>query len=193
LGEAHVRVIRGFLNGLPCWVDAPTREHAEAQLAHYATQYRPELLAKLAAKLAEVLNPDGEFSDEDRARRRGLSLGVQDRDGMCALRGWLTPAARAALEAVLAKLAAPGMANPHDPQPVLDGAPSPEAIERDTRSAAQRKSRRVACCGARGAGFWGVGATQRGADQHCGHHHPAGAGSRHRDRADRRRHPAADE
>jgi hypothetical protein len=57
---------------------------------------------------------------------------------MSALRGWLTPAARAALEAVLAKLAAPGMANPHDPQPVLDGAPSPEAIERDTRSATQR-------------------------------------------------------
>ncbi|MGC2656326.1 MAG: DUF222 domain-containing protein, partial [Mycobacterium sp.] len=24
LGEAHVRVIRGFLNDLPCWIDAPT-------------------------------------------------------------------------------------------------------------------------------------------------------------------------
>jgi hypothetical protein len=57
---------------------------------------------------------------------------------MTALRGWLTPAARAALEAVLAKLAAPGMANPHDPEPALDGAPSQEAIERDTRTGAQR-------------------------------------------------------
>ncbi|MGC2653088.1 MAG: HNH endonuclease signature motif containing protein [Mycobacterium sp.] len=138
LGEGHVRVIRGFLHQLPCWIDAPTREHAEAQLAHYATQYRPELLAKLAAKLAEVLNPDGNFSDEDRARRRGLTLGTQDRDGMTALRGWLTPAARAALEAVLAKLAAPGMANPHDIEPVLDGAPSQEAVDRDTRTPAQR-------------------------------------------------------
>ncbi len=138
LGEGHVRVIRGFLQQLPCWIDAPTREHAEAQLAHFATRYRPELLAKLAGKLAEVLNPDGDFSDADRARRRGLSLGAQDRDGMTALRGWLTPAARAALEAVLAKLAAPGMANPDDVQPVLDGAPSQEAIDRDTRSAAQR-------------------------------------------------------
>ncbi len=138
IGEGHVRVIRGFLKDLPCWIDAPTREHAETQLAGYATQYRPELLAKLAAKLAEVLNPDGEFTDEDRARRRGLSLGQQDRDGMTQLKGWLTPAARAALEAVLAKLAAPGMANPYDPEPVLDGAPTQEAIDRDTRSAAQR-------------------------------------------------------
>ncbi len=36
LGEGHVRIIRGFLHQLPCWVDAPTREHAEAQLAGYA-------------------------------------------------------------------------------------------------------------------------------------------------------------
>jgi hypothetical protein len=85
-----------------------------------------------------VLNPDGDFTDEDRARRRGVTLGAQARDGMTQLRGWLTPAARAALEAVLAKLAAPGMANPDDPNPVLDGAPAPEAIDRDTRTAAQR-------------------------------------------------------
>ncbi|MGC2652642.1 MAG: DUF222 domain-containing protein, partial [Mycobacterium sp.] len=90
LGEGHVRVIRGFLHELPCWIDGPTREHAEAQLAQFAAQYRPEVLAKLAAKLAEVLNPDGEFSDADRARRRALTLGPQDRDGMSALRGWLT-------------------------------------------------------------------------------------------------------
>ncbi len=138
LGAGHVRVIRGFLNDLPCWIDGSTRERAEAQLAGYATQYRPELVARLAAKLAEVLNPDGEFTDEDRARRRGLTLGQQDRDGMTALRGWLSPAARAALEAVLAKLAAPGMANPYDTEPVIDGAPTQKVIERDTRSPAQR-------------------------------------------------------
>src|SRR5579875_1173763 len=138
LGDAHVRVIRGFLRDLPCWIDEPTRAAAESQLACWAAHYRPELLAKLAGKLAECLNPDGEFSDEDRARRRGLTLGNQDVDGMSAIRGSLTPAARAALEAVLAKLAAPGMANPADPTPVLDGTPSQEAIERDTRTPAQR-------------------------------------------------------
>jgi Domain of unknown function (DUF222) len=107
-------------------------------LADLATQYRPELLNKLAHKLADCLNPDGTFSDQDRARRRGLTLGKQDRDGMSPLRGWLTPTARAALEPVLAKLAAPGMADPYAEKPVLDGTPSQDAIDRDTRSPAQR-------------------------------------------------------
>ncbi len=138
IGEAQVRVIRGFLRDLPCWIDADTREHAEAQLVELGVQYRPELLAKLADKLADCLNPDGDFSDEDRAQRRSLVLAKQDRDGMSLIKGYLTPAARVALEAVLAKLAAPGMANPYDPTPVLDGTPSQKAVERDARSPAQR-------------------------------------------------------
>jgi hypothetical protein len=138
IGPGHVAVIRRFFEQLPCWIDAATRERAEAKLAGLATQFRPDQLAKLADKLADCLNPDGDFTDEDRARRRGLSLGKQDIDGMSPIRGWLTPAMRATVEAVLAKLAAPGMANPYDDEPVIDGTPSEEAIKRDTRSAAQR-------------------------------------------------------
>jgi Domain of unknown function (DUF222) len=138
IGAAHVKVIRSFLRELPCWIDIDTCTKAEAQLADFATQYRPEQLSKLADKLAECLNPDGDFSDEDRARRRGLVLGRQEADGMSTLRGYLTPAARAALEAVLAKLAAPGMANPYEETPTLDGTPSQEAVDRDKRTPAQR-------------------------------------------------------
>jgi Domain of unknown function (DUF222)/HNH endonuclease len=138
IGAAHVKVIRSFLRELPCWIDTDTRAQAEAQLADFATQYRPDQLGKLADKLAECLNPDGDFSDEDRARRRGLMLGRQEADGMSTLRGYLTPAARAALEAVLAKLAAPGMANPYSETPTLDGTPSQEAIDQDKRTPAQR-------------------------------------------------------
>ena len=50
----------------------------------------------------------------------------------------MSPAARAALEAVLAKPAAPGMANPDHPNPVFDGTPSQAAIDRDARTPAQR-------------------------------------------------------
>ena len=57
---------------------------------------------------------------------------------MSELRGWLTPEARATLEAVWAKLAAPGMCNPDDDTPCIDGAPSQEAIDRDARSPGQR-------------------------------------------------------
>ena len=75
---AHVRVIRGFLRDLPCWIDAETRQCAEAKLAELGTQYRPDQLATLADKLADCRNPDGNFSDADRARRRALILGTQD-------------------------------------------------------------------------------------------------------------------
>ncbi|OBI37960.1 HNH endonuclease signature motif containing protein [Mycobacterium colombiense] len=138
LGAAQVAVIRKFYHRLPGWVDLATREQAEAQLAELGTQFRPEQLVDLARAMADCLNPDGTFTDEDRARQRGLTLGNQQADGISALRGWLTPEARATLEAVLAKLAAPGMCNPFDETPCVDGAPSQDAIERDPRSAAQR-------------------------------------------------------
>ncbi len=112
IGSAHVTVIRRFFNQLPSAVDLDTREHAETHLATLATQFRPDHLAKLAHQLTDCLNPDGTYTDEDRARRRGLTLGNQDPDGMSKLSGWLTPQARATIEAVLAKLAAPGMCNP---------------------------------------------------------------------------------
>jgi hypothetical protein len=121
-GAGPVAVIRRFVEQLPCWIDAATRACAEAQLVKDAARYRPEQLAKLAAKLIDCVNPDGNCTDEDRARRRGLSLGPRDRDAMSPLRGWLSPPARAAPAAVLAKRAAPGMANPYDRTPVLHGA-----------------------------------------------------------------------
>ncbi|AGZ49982.1 HNH endonuclease signature motif containing protein [Mycobacterium kansasii] len=138
IGEGQVRVIRDFLRHLPVEVDIETREKAEAHLARLATQYRPDQLAKLAQRLMDCLNPDGTFTDEDRARRRGLTVGKQGLDGMSRISGYLTPEARATLDAVLAKLAAPGMCNPHDESPVVDG-PAPEAAaQRDSRSQSQR-------------------------------------------------------
>jgi hypothetical protein len=106
LGREHVAVIRRFYHQLPGWIDIETRTHAEADLARLATQYRPDGLVGFAAHLTDLVNPDGSFNDEDRARRRGLTLGNQQADGMSTLSGWLTPETRATLEAVLAKLAA---------------------------------------------------------------------------------------
>ena len=139
IGSAHVQVIRGFLDRLPSAVDVSTREQAEAHLAELATQFRPDQVAKLAHRLTDCLNPDGDHTEQDRVRRRGLTLGKQDIDGMSKLTGWLTPEARATLEAVLAKLAAPGMCNPDDQTPVIDGTASHETAQRDTRSTAQRQ------------------------------------------------------
>ena len=45
---------------------------------------------------------------------------------MSEIRGRLDPETRASLDAVLAKNAAPGMCNPDDQSPCLDGEPSDE-------------------------------------------------------------------
>jgi Domain of unknown function (DUF222) len=139
LGTGQVAVIRKFYHQLPGWIDTATREQVETELATQGSHYRPEQLAALADTLADALNPDGTYTDEDRARRRGLILGNQGPDGMSALRGWLTPDARATLEIVWAKLAAPGMCNPNDDTPTVDGPPSQEAIDKDARGQAQRQ------------------------------------------------------
>ncbi|WP_428341073.1 HNH endonuclease signature motif containing protein [Mycobacterium sp.] len=138
LGAGHVAVIRSFFHRLPDFVDVETRSKAEAQLARLSLEHRPDELAKLADKLMDCLNPDGDFTDVDRAKRRGLTIGTQDIDGMSPISGWLTPEARATIDAVFAKLAAPGMCNPDDHEPCISGTPSQAAIQGDTRSHAQR-------------------------------------------------------
>jgi hypothetical protein len=138
IGGEHVKVIRGFFAQLPSFIDEPTRADAEQKLAAVAASYRPDELQRFADHLDLVLNPDGHFSDEDRARRRGVTVGPQGTDGMSRLSGWLNPELRAGLDAVLAKWAAPGICNPADETPTVEGKPSPEVIDRDARSVAQR-------------------------------------------------------
>jgi Domain of unknown function (DUF222) len=138
IGDGHVRVIRSFFAHLPAEVDLSTREAAEADLADKARGYRPDELAKYAQRIMDWLNPDGEFSDAERARKRGITLGKQEFDGMSRINGLVTPELRAAIEAMLAKLAAPGACNPEDEIPVVDATPDEEAIRRDSRSEAQR-------------------------------------------------------
>src|ERR1700744_5458273 len=138
LGAGHVAVIRGFWHRLPDFVDIETRHQAEAQLGRLAGQHRPDELARLADKLTDCLHPDGDLTDVDRAKRRGIVIGRQDIDGMSPISGYLTPEARATLDAVFAKLAAPGMCNPADAEPCVRGTPSHAAIQGDTRSLGQR-------------------------------------------------------
>ena len=53
-------------------------------------------------------------------------------------RGVGSKLARATLDAVLAKLAAPGMCNPDDEAPCVDGEPTDAAVQGDARSPGQR-------------------------------------------------------
>ena len=139
IGAEHVRIIEKFFDELPNRIDAHTRGLAEADLARIAIGLGPAQLRAAAERLALLLNQDGDLPDEaDRARRRSFRIHRQDANGMSRVDGLLDPQARATLDAVLAKLAAPGMCNPADENPCVDGEPSDEAAQGDTRSAGQR-------------------------------------------------------
>ena len=89
--------------------------------------------------MALLLNQDGDLPDDaDRARRRYLTIDKQGIDGMSRIHGLLDPEARATVDAVFAKLAAPGMGNPEDENPCVDGEPSEEVVQGDARSQGQR-------------------------------------------------------
>lgn len=135
----HVRVIQRFLAELPIAVPRDDRDGAEAFLAEHARSLRPDQLARLAERLALTLNPDGEFSDADRALRRGFTWSRQDASGMSTGRLVATPALRAELEAWFAKFAAPGVCNPADPRPAVDDQPGQDQIDADRRTPAQRQ------------------------------------------------------
>ncbi len=138
LGGEHVRIIRKFFHLLPAAVDYQTREGCEETLAQVAADQTPDILRKAADRLAVLVNPDGEFDDVDRARRRHVTIHNQGIDGMSKISGLLDPELRATLDAVFAKLAAPGMCNPDDDTPCVDGDPSTEAKSADTRNQSQR-------------------------------------------------------
>ncbi len=91
IGDGHMKVIRSFFSHLPAEVDLLTREAADADLADKAGGYRPDELAKYTQRIMDWLHPDGEFSDQERARKRGITLGNQDYDGMSRISGLVTP------------------------------------------------------------------------------------------------------
>jgi hypothetical protein len=109
LDSEHLRVIQRFLADLPFDVTDAEREKAEAFLAEQARLLRPDQLAKVADRLAVTLNPDGTFSEEDRARRRGFTWAPQRTDGVSVGKLVATPELRSMLEAWFAKFAGFGM------------------------------------------------------------------------------------
>ncbi len=140
LDAEHLRVIQKFIRDLPGHITPVEIANAERALAGHAENLRPDQLEKVADRLALTLNPDGRFSDEDRARKRGFTWsGGQRPDGMSTGKLVATPELRSMIDAWLAKFAAPGMCNPDDESPCVNGDPTDESAERDFRTHGQRQ------------------------------------------------------
>ena len=132
VGDDHIRSVCRAIDVLPGCVSPADTATAERKLVEHATRVDAGIVATLGQRIADYLNPDGLFSDDDRARRRGLHLGRQGPDGMSRLSGLLDPQTRAYFEAIEAAVR-PGR---HQPDPDPDPDRDPEA--RDDRSPAQR-------------------------------------------------------
>jgi hypothetical protein len=127
VGEDHIRAVCAAVDTLPSRVSACDAADAERTLVRHATKLDAAVVTRLGHRIADYLNPDGRFTDADRARRRGVHLSPQGPDGMSRLTGLLDPEARAYFEALEAAVR-PG----HHEAPDSD----PEA--RDDRTPAQR-------------------------------------------------------
>ncbi|NTY61068.1 HNH endonuclease signature motif containing protein [Mycolicibacterium sphagni] len=139
LDGEHLEVIQKFFHALPGHVPPVEVELAEKSLAEHAVNLRPDQLAKVAIQLSLVLNPDGLFSDKDRALQRGFTWGRRRADGMREGKLVADPELQAEMEPWFAKFAAPGMCNPDDETTTVAGEPTDEAAARDSRSHAQRQ------------------------------------------------------
>ncbi|MBS4729697.1 HNH endonuclease [Mycobacterium sp. SM1] len=139
LDGQHLRVIQSFVRDLPESTPPDTVERAERFLAEQAATLRPDQLEKVANRCAVLINPDGKFSDADRARQRGFTWCAQRPDGMSLGKLIASPELRANLDAWLARFAAPGMCNPDDPTPCVTGQPGEDAVHKDLRSHTQRQ------------------------------------------------------
>lgn len=102
IGEDHLRAITRAMKRLPSCVSVDDRVEVERSLVRESVKNDAEIVKVAGRRINEIFNPDGDFDEADRARRRGLLLGPQGPDGMSRLDGWIDPETRSYVEAVTA-------------------------------------------------------------------------------------------
>ncbi|OBI72980.1 13E12 repeat family protein [Mycobacterium sp. E740] len=127
IGEDHLKAITKAMDKLPSCVSVTERDDVEASLVREAIKSDADIVTVAAKMIDAIFNPDGDYDEKDRERRRGVTLGPQERDGMSRLHGWIDPETRGYVEAASAAVR-PGRHLP-------DG--TSEEV-RDDRSMAQR-------------------------------------------------------
>ncbi len=146
LDAAHLAEIITFFDEIPADTPLDVQETSEKFLADKATQLRPDQLKKVAKKLAQTINPDGKFSEQDRIRKSGFHWEAQRADGMSKGVLWATPQLRAHLDAFFAKYAGYGMCmpatNPTD-QPTATTGISPTPTNRRATAGTDRPAHRA--------------------------------------------------
>lgn len=124
VGAEQVAIVVKTMSRIPTHVPAPVRDQAEATLVGHAREMDPTHLGRVADRLIDALDPDGDFEPPDPADRAELTVGARyARTGLTCIKGRLDDQTVAAFVAAT---------DPHaKPRPEVDGV-------KDRRSAATR-------------------------------------------------------
>jgi hypothetical protein len=129
ISPAHARVITTTVDALPASVQAEHDESVQETLLTHAVDLDPVLLARVARRITDTLNPDGTLAEErDRARRRDVTV-RQRRDGSASVTGELTTICAEAVLTVLDALATPDPAENSTPDPRTPGQRRHDAVQ----------------------------------------------------------------
>lgn len=132
----HAVIVARTMGKLPKHVDGEQAQQAEADLAGFAREHDPNVLAKLAAYLLHLLETETLEDDEaDRFRRRDLRFN----DTTGALSGRLDAEGMAAVRTALEALA--------KPNPAEDGSPDPQSAGQRLADALVELARRALAAG----------------------------------------------
>ena len=102
VGDDHLRAITYAMDRLPSCVSVSDRVEVEHSLVREASKSDAEIVKVAGRRIDEIFNPDGDFDEADRARRRGLVLGPQGPDGLSRFSGWIDPETRCYVESATA-------------------------------------------------------------------------------------------
>ena len=74
VGEDHITAVCKALDALPSAIPADKKDVCEKILVRHAKSQDAPFVTGIGKGIADYLNPDGDFDDNDRARRRGITL-----------------------------------------------------------------------------------------------------------------------
>jgi Domain of unknown function (DUF222) len=124
INSGHVREIRKALTAAAKYADPAACTKLESTLATAATGITPHTLRDVVTYALNTLNPDGDGPDLAQ-RKRGITFGRQDVDGMIRVSGHVDAELGAYLKTIAQVWGAPGVNNPADAEPVNNPAPNP--------------------------------------------------------------------
>jgi hypothetical protein len=111
IGTATVAKLDKQLREMPETVQTALTASADAPVAALLRETDPDIIGKVRPYLLQLTGTDDPYTEADRRRLRGVTIGAQGPDGMSRLSGYLTPEAATVMTRLFADHANAGSLN----------------------------------------------------------------------------------